>query len=865
MNLKKSYTRILVFAAILICQQSFAQVSQATMQQIQELLKEKSSRSPIDRKIDSRLLQAVREKLGQQMVKGINLEPANVDADAAGMFKADISANITDAFLSKLTALGANIIYASPRYHTVRATINLKTVQTIAGYAEVKFIQPAIKSMLVDENRVPVNTNVSYADRVAKVRAQLTNYLNSVHPLAGKVTSEGDATHRADDVRSTYGYQGQGIKIGVLSDSYNAKGKASADVASGDLPGVGNPDGDVTPVTVVADYPSGGDEGRAMLQVIHDLAPKATLFFATADLGEASFADNIETLRNTYHCDIICDDVFYYDEPAFQDGIVAQAVDAVTASGALYFSSAGNSGSLAKGTSGVFEGDFNDAGSPVFTGSTKPGTIHNFGTVGSPIGGDIITAAGTSVYNLTWSDSYGSSTNDYDLFLVNSAGNVKLSSTNIQGTNNPNPYEQVVASVVAGSDRLVVFKTSGAAVRAFHLNTNRGMLSIATNGQTTGHASAINAFCMAATPASTAFESGYPTGPYPNPFNSSNKAEPFSSDGPRKMFYNPDGSAISPGKFTFASNGGTTLAKPDLTAADGTKTTFSRLSGLSPFFGTSCAAPHAGAIAALLLSANPSLSAAQVRSILTSTALDIESTGYDNVTGYGIIQAFQAAGAVSTTCNSTYDAGTHSTFATAVTIPLNTDITGTIGTATDTDFYKFTIATKGPGRISLTNLPADYDMYIYTAAHKLAVSSKKRGTTSEVLSGNLPKGTFYVEIVGFNHAFNSTSCYTLNVSQSAGASLIAGADDSKINLLSDDANLVLYPNPVSSVLNINIPEKNIGGRLKITDAFGKTLLTQSIVSSDAHINVGRFTNGTYLLTIINKDGSVIITSKFEKQ
>ncbi|MEP6682757.1 MAG: S8 family serine peptidase [Parafilimonas sp.] len=864
MKFKKSYIKILLFAAIFICQHSFAQVSQATLQQIQDLVKEKNSRSPIDKKIDSRLLQAVREKLGQQMVKGITLEPANVDADATGMFKADISANITNSFLSKITALGGTIIYASPKYNTVRAMVNLKTVEAIAAYTEVKFIQPAVKSMLVDENRAPVNTETSYADRVAKVRAQLTNYLNSIHPLAGKVTSEGDATHRADDVRSTYGYQGQGIKIGVLSDSYNAKGKASADVASGDLPGVGNPDGDVTPVTVVQDFASGGDEGRAMLHVIHDLAPKATLFFATADVSEASFADNIETLRNTYNCNIICDDVFYYDEPAFQDGIVAQAVDAVTASGALYFSSAGNSGSLAKGTSGVFEGDFNDAGSLVFTGSSKAGTIHNFGTVATPLNGDIITAAGTSVYNLTWSDSYGASTNDYDLFLVNSAGNVKTSSTNIQ-SGTQNPYEVISASIVANSDRLVVFKTTGAAVRAFHLNTNRGMLSKGTNGQTTGHASAVNAFCMAATPASTAFESGYPTGPYPNAFNSGNKVEPFSSDGPRKMFYNPDGSAISPGKFTFASNGGTTLAKPDLTAADGTKTTFSRLSGLSPFFGTSCAAPHAGAIAALLLSANPSLTSAQVRSILTSTALDIESTGYDNVTGYGIIQAFQAAGAVSTSCNSTYDGGIHNTFATAVTIPLNTDITGTISTAADTDFYKFTIATKGAGRISLTNLPADYDMYIYTAAHKLAASSKKRGTTSEVLSGNFPKGTFYIEIVGFNHAFNSTSCYTLNVSQSVGASLIAGADDSKINLSLDNANIVLYPNPVSSVLNINIPEKSIGGKLKITDAFGKTILMQSIMSSDAHINVGKFTNGTYLLTIVNKDGSVIITSKFEKQ
>ncbi len=62
-----------------------------------------------------------------------------------------------------------------------------------------------------------------------------------------------------------------------------------------------------------------------MLQVVHDLAPAAQLYFATADVSEAGFASNIIALRNTYGCNIIVDDVAYFDEPAFQDGIVAQA------------------------------------------------------------------------------------------------------------------------------------------------------------------------------------------------------------------------------------------------------------------------------------------------------------------------------------------------------------------------------------------------------------------------------------------------------------------------------------------------------------------------------------------------------------
>ena len=862
MNLKKLYSKFLFLAVIFFCQHSFAQqLSQTTMQQIQLLLNEKNSRTPTERKIDSRLLQAVRENRGQQMVQGLTLERANVDADAFGLLKVDISGNITDAFLSKITALGAKIIYASPQYHTVRASINIKSVETIAGYSETKFIEPAVKAILVDADENKLREANKYADRVAKLRAQLTAYLNSFHPLIGKVTSEGDATHRAADVRTTFGYQGQGIKIGVLSDSYNALGKASADVASGDLPGVGNPDGDTTPVTVVQDLAGGSDEGRAMLQVIHDLAPKAQLFFATAAVSEAGFATNIQTLRNTYNCNIICDDEFYFDEPAFQDGIVAQAVDAVTASGALYFSSAGNSGSLAKGTSGVFEGDFNDAGSLPFNGGSKSGTIHNFGTVSSPLNGDIISEVSPfEVYNLTWSDSYGASSNDYDLFLVSSSGTVKASSTNIQSVT-LTPYEQLVSAATANSDRLVVFKTTGSAVRAFHLNTNRGTLTKATNGQTTGHACAINAFCMAATPAAAAFESGYPQGPYPNPFVSTNQVEPFSSDGPRKIFYNPDGSAISAGKFTFASGGGSLLSKPDLTAADGVKTTFSRLSGLSPFFGTSCAAPHAGAIAALLLSANPSLTTSQVRSILTSTALDIESAGYDNISGYGIIQAFQAASAVVTACNSTYDGSIHNTFASAVTIPLNTQINGTISSPTDSDFYKFTITTKGKGTISLTNLPADYDMYIYNNAQKLVASSKKRGTTSESLTGNLPAGTFYAKIVGFNGAFNSTTCYTFEVSQ--GSSLIA---DAAPDMLGNAAGSIkLFPNPASSVLNITTSSFEQGSVLNVVDVYGKPVISKELTSSNIKLDIAKLISGTYLINIVNKNGQLINTAKFSKQ
>ncbi|HQQ78663.1 MAG TPA: S8 family serine peptidase, partial [Thermoanaerobaculia bacterium] len=487
--------------------------------------------------------------------------------------------------------------------------------------------------------------------RAARVKARLADALR--RPLAGTVNSQGDRTHRADDVRTTYGYSGLGVRIGVISDSFNALGAASADVASGNLPGPGNPFGRTTPVTVIEEDPTGSDEGRAMLQIVHDLAPDAQLFFATADTSEAGFASNIVALRNApYNCDIIIDDVFYFDEPVFQDGIVAQAVNTVTAAGALYFSAAGNEGSVAKGTSGYFEGDFNDTGSPVFTfpGGAKSGTIHNFGGAN----GDIITTAGPFAYTLNWSDPATASANDYDLFLVSSTGTVKAASTNIQNGAQA-PFEIFGPPSFAAGDRLVVFKTAAAAVRAFALNTLRGRLTVTTTGQTHGHSSAVNAFSVAAAPAPA-------PGPYPAAFSGTSPAENFTADGPRRVFYDPAGVPITPGNVLFGTNGGTVRSKPDITAADGVSTTLPGTSGLNPFYGTSAAAPHAGAIAGLLKSANPALTPAQIRTILTTTAVDIESAGYDNITGFGIVQAFQAMQAVAPTPHSDVALGT-TTFA----------------------------------------------------------------------------------------------------------------------------------------------------------------------------------------------------------
>src|SRR5262249_37422847 len=128
-----------------------------------------------------------------------------------------------------------------------------------------------------------------------------------------------------------------------------------------------------------------------------------------------------------------------------------------------------------------------------------------------------------------------------------------------------------------------------------------------------------------------------------------NPVETFSSDGPRQIFFNPDGTPITPGNFL--APGGLVLQKPDVTAADGVSTATG--ADFHPFFGTSAAAPHAAAIAALMLSRKPTLTPAQIKQIMFANALDIEGAGIDINAGAGIVDAQNAVAGATTSATPT--------------------------------------------------------------------------------------------------------------------------------------------------------------------------------------------------------------------
>jgi Subtilase family/HYR domain len=580
-------------------------LSKSASLQIQAVEDEKARRTPAQNKMDSQFVYALKKKaVGVATRAAPQLQP-NVEILADGRVLVDITATVSDELLAQIKKLGGEVISSFAQYNAIRALVPLTSLEHLAERRDVRFIERAAMG----------TTNT------------------------GSVDGEGDTTHRAIGARAVFGVTGAGVNVGVLSDSVDFL------LASQTLVDLGA----VTILPGQSGVPATG-EGTAMLEIVHDLAPGSPLFFATANGAPAAMATNITNL-GAAGCNIIVDDVTYFNESPFQDGPISVAVNAFSAAGGLYFSSARNSGNLKDGTSSTWEGDFADGGAagPPVTGA---GRLHNFG------GGATFNTLNTVPIrpnnrraDLFWADPLGGSANDYDLFVLDATGTTLVQASTTAQTGTQDPYEFVggnVAPLVAGQ-RLVIVQRTGAAGRFLHLDAGRCTLAIATAGCVRGHnaSGAANAFSVAATSALNSFPNAFSGGAL-------NPVETFSSDGPRRIFFDAAGNPITPGNFS--STGGLVLQKPEITAADQVTSSAAVSTGCSfsppitpcftPFGGTSAAAPHAAAIAALLLSYAPGLTPAQVRTALMSTALDIEAPGFDINSGAGIVMAFQALNSV---------------------------------------------------------------------------------------------------------------------------------------------------------------------------------------------------------------------------
>ncbi len=464
-------------------------------------------------------------------------------------------------------------------------------------------------------------------------RGDIINFCRPVFtPIgnSGLIKNAGDTAIGTQLVRNGYNLQGQGVKIGVISDSYNSQvtssgNPAQLDISTGELPGVGNPV-NATSVQVLLDYPYGSrsDEGRAMLQIVHDIAPKAELAFRTGFISPGDFAVGIKQMQEA-GCKVIVDDITFINEPFLQDGPVAKMVDLVKSLGVSYFTSAGNFSNKsheqnyrpvaapAGFPAGTTAHDFNGAGDVYQRIKLKPGSY------------TIVLQWEDDIYSIGQTQS-GGTKNDFDLYLTDLSGNI------ICGYNRDNtfgdPFEFLAYTVTNNvteveANILITRANAGTPNPRFKYIIFRGDAVIAEyqTGSSTivGQANAAGAIAVGAI----------------------------------NYFKTPAFTSVTPAIAPYSSIGGTLIGgadrhKPDVTAPDGVNTSVNMgadYSGdtdpFSNFFGTSAAAPHAAATAALLMEGRKRfldevLTPDGVKNLLQSTALNV---GASNAAGAGLIQA----------------------------------------------------------------------------------------------------------------------------------------------------------------------------------------------------------------------------------
>jgi hypothetical protein len=207
--------------------------------------------------------------------------------------------------------------------------------------------------------------------------------------------------------------------------------------------------------------------------------------------------------------------------------------------------------------------------------------------------------------------------------------------------------------------------------------------------------------------------------------------------------------------------------------------------------------------------------------------------------------------AITNTCTSTYES--NNTTTTASVIAPNTTISSQIQTTTDIDWYKVTTTASAPKiKVTLSNLPADYDMKLYKSnGTSLLGTSQNGGTANETITYNIPTtaSTYYIRIYGYNGAVSTTNCYTL-VTQTSASNLKEVASE-----ISTKSALNIFPNPSSTKTGVTFfAEENKEASVVIYNTMGQKIATVKqttmLGENTMYVNVATFANGLYLMDLV---------------
>lgn len=230
-------------------------------------------------------------------------------------------------------------------------------------------------------------------------------------------------------------------------------------------------------------------------------------------------------------------------------------------------------------------------------------------------------------------------------------------------------------------------------------------------------------------------------------------------------------------------------------------------------------------------------------------------TYYIKVIGYNgansaTCYTIKATATTVTSCQSSLDNSTNGTTAGAATIPFNTNVNGLISPSGDIDNYKFVITTGGTITITLSTLPADYDLKLLNSAGTQVAISQNGSTTSETINYTAAAGTYYAQVYGYNNANNASTCYTLKVQLGT-----ASRPDQMIATGDAKGSVNIYPNPVQDVLHVNLGSQQVS-EIGIYSMSGKLVKSQKANAGTTSFDVSALAPGIYFVKVFNGTAQV---------
>lgn len=205
---------------------------------------------------------------------------------------------------------------------------------------------------------------------------------------------------------------------------------------------------------------------------------------------------------------------------------------------------------------------------------------------------------------------------------------------------------------------------------------------------------------------------------------------------------------------------------------------------------------------------------------------------------------------------------------TATVLAVNTSVSSQIGTTTDVDYYKFTTTSAAPKiKITLSNLPGDYDVYLYRAKangtiNTSVIASAASTNNPETIIYNTPTagGTYYIRVIGYNGALSTSQCYNLALNVSS-TSFIRPAEANINNrdvLPIVKSGLAIFPNPAKDVVNVQFFAETEGDyKISIFDIAGKEVMTQAKTFAEGDNNIElkteRISKGIYFIKVFNEN------------